>query len=157
DYDLVQEGGDDSLRVLPGSGLGILRDSGEATVSATFAALPAEMRTAAREPRLLVLSKSNARATVHRPGYMDYLGVKRFDAEGRVIGERRLLGLYTSTAYNTNPAEIPLLRRKVAAVAQRAGFLPRSHASKALVTVLEQYPRDELFQISADALYVTAT
>ena len=156
DYDLLQETGEDALRVVPGSGLGILRDSGEAAVSATFAALPAELRARAREPRLLVLSKSNARATVHRPGYMDYLGVKRFDAAGRVTGERRLLGLYTSAAYNTNPADIPLLRRKVAAVTQRAGFLPKSHAAKALVTVLEQYPRDELFQISDDELYATA-
>jgi glutamate dehydrogenase len=156
DYDLVQENGDEVLRVVPGSGLGILREAGQPMVSATFAALPPELRARAREPRLLVLSKSNARATVHRPGYMDYLGVKRFDASGHVAGERRILGLYTSTAYNTNPADIPLLRRKVAAVTQRAGFLPRSHAAKALVTVLEQYPRDELFQIDVDELYATA-
>ncbi len=156
DYDLVQENGEDGLRVVPSSGLGILRDRGEAAVSATFAALPAEVRARAREPRLLVLSKSNARASVHRPGYMDYLGVKRFDAEGRVIGERRLLGLYTSTAYNASPTEIPLLRQKVAAVTQRAGFIAKSHAAKALVSVLEQYPRDELFQITDDELYATA-
>ncbi|HEV7913169.1 MAG TPA: NAD-glutamate dehydrogenase [Albitalea sp.] len=156
DYELTQENGDDTLRVVPGSGLGILRDNGQPAVSATFAALPAELRAAAREPRLLVLSKSNARATVHRPGYMDYLGVKRFDDAGRVCGERRLLGLYTSAAYSSNPAEVPLLRRKVAVVTQRAGFLPKSHAAKALVTVLEQYPRDELFQISDDELYTTA-
>jgi glutamate dehydrogenase len=156
DYDLVREHDEDQLRVVPGSGLGILRDAGEATLSPTFAALPPELRARAHEPRLLMLSKSNARATVHRPGYMDYLGIQRFDAAGKVIGERRVLGLYTSTAYNTNPAHIPLLRRKVAAVTERAGFLPKSHAAKALVTVLEQYPRDELFQISDDELYTTA-
>ena len=114
------------------------------------------MRAQARQPRLLVLTKANARATVHRPGYLDYLGVKRFDSGGQVSGERRFLGLFTSSAYNTNPAEIPLLRRKVAAVEQRAGFLPNSHAAKALVTILEQYPRDELFQIAGDELYTTA-
>ncbi len=156
DYDLVQENGEDGLRVVPGSGLGILRDTGEAAVSATFAALPSEVRAHAREPRLLILTKSNARSSVHRPGYMDYLGIKRFDAAGRVIGERRLLGLYTSTAYNASPTEIPLLRQKVAAVTQRAGFIAKSHAGKALVSVLEQYPRDELFQITDDELYATA-
>jgi glutamate dehydrogenase len=154
DYDLVQQDGGDALRIVPGSGLGILRD-GSGT-SASFAALPADVRSRAREPRLLVLTKSNARATVHRPGWLDYLGVKRFDARGQVVGERRFLGLYTSTAYNTNPAQIPLLRRKVAAVQQAAGFLPKSHAAKALTTILEQYPRDELFQISAAELYATA-
>jgi len=156
DYELVQENGEDTLRRVAGSGLGILRGAAEAGASATFAALPAELRSRAREPKLLVISKSNARSTVHRPGYMDYLGIKRFDREGKVIGERRLLGLYTSTAYNSNPAQIPLLRRKMAAVTQRAGFLPKSHAAKTLVTVLEQYPRDELFQIGEEELYATA-
>jgi len=157
DYDLVRDAdGGDMLRVVPGSGLGILRDRGEAVPSASFAALPPGLRALARDPRLLVLTKSNARATVHRPGYMDYLGIKRFDAQGQVTGERRFLGLYTSTAYNTNPSQIPLLRRKVAAVTERAGFLPRSHAAKTLTTILEQYPRDELFQISVDELYATA-
>ncbi len=156
DYDLVAAKGEDTLRVA-GSGLGILRVAGEAAAaSTTFAALPAEVRALARDPRVLLLTKSNARATVHRPGYLDYIGVKRFNAKGQVLGERRFVGLYTSTAYNADPAAIPLLRRKVAAVTARAGFLPNSHAAKALVTILNQYPRDELFQIEVGDLYATA-
>ncbi|HJW10659.1 MAG TPA: NAD-glutamate dehydrogenase, partial [Albitalea sp.] len=153
DYDLV----DDALHVVPGSGLGILRAGAEsASASASFAALPAELRARAREPRVLLLTKSNTRSTVHRPGYLDYAGIKRFDAQGRVVGERRFVGLFTSIAYHASPSEIPLLRRKVAAVIERAGFLPKSHAAKALITILEQYPRDELFQIETDELYATA-
>ena len=156
DYDLVVEGGQDVLRVA-GAGLGILRVGADtATASTSFAALPAEVRALARDPRVLLLTKSNARATVHRPGYLDYIGVKRFDAQGQVLGERRFVGLYTSIAYHADPAEIPLLRRKVAAVTARAGFLPKSHAAKALVAILAQYPRDELFQIEAGELYTTA-
>ena len=156
DYDLVTENGEDMLRVA-GAGLGILRvGAATAAASISFAALPAEVRALARGPRVLLLTKSNARSTVHRPGYLDYIGVKRFDADGRVLGERRFVGLYTSTAYNANAAAIPLLRRKVAAVTQRAGFLPKSHAAKALATILDQYPRDELFQIESGQLYATA-
>ena len=152
DYDLVAEGSEDTLRVV-GAGLGILRVNADTALASTsFAALPPEVRALARDPRVLLLTKSNARATVHRPGYLDYIGVKRFDAKGQVLGERRFVGLYTSTAYNANPADIPLLRRKVAAVTQRAGFLPNSHAAKALVTIINQYPRDELFQIEAGEL-----
>ena len=73
-------------------------------------------------PGLLTLTKANSRSTVHRPSYLDYVGVKRFDEDGNVIGERRFLGLYTHTAYRASPAEIPILRRKVAAVLERAGF-----------------------------------
>ena len=156
DYDLVTVDGEDSLRV-SGAGLGILRVSADtAAASNAFAALPPEVRAQARVPRVLLLTKSNGRATVHRPGYLDYIGVKRFDVQGHVIGERRFVGLYTSIAYHASPAEIPLLRRKVAAVVERAGFLPNSHAAKALATIIEQYPRDELFQIDTGELYLTA-
>ena len=66
-----------------------------------------------------MVTKSNARSTVHRPGYLDYIGVKRFDAAGQVCGEHRFLGLFTSTAYSASPSDIPLLRRKVANVIAR--------------------------------------
>jgi glutamate dehydrogenase len=156
DYDLVREGGEDVLRVVKGSGLGILRESEGTTVSTSFATLPPETRAHARKPELLVLSKANARATVHRPGYLDYVGVKRIDAEGRVTGERRILGLYTHTVYTANPRDIPVLRRKVAQVQARAGFLPASHDGKALASILEDYPRDELMQIEPKELYAHA-
>ena len=56
-----------------------------------------EVRARAREPHVLVLTKANSRSTVHRPAYLDYVGVKTFDADGNVVGERRFLGLFTST------------------------------------------------------------
>jgi len=156
-HDLVEHEGEDALRLLPGSGLGVLRESGEEQMSASFAALPKGARALAREPLpLVILTKANARATVHRPGYVDYVGVKRFTADGKVMGEHRFLGLLTSTAYSARVIDIPLLRGKVAAVITRAGLAPDSHLGKALVQILETYPRDELFQIAADELYDTA-
>src|SRR6516164_1895528 len=97
-YDLIQEGDEDVLRSVPGSGLGILRETGltHAHTSKGFAAMPPQMRKLARVAELLVLTKANSRATVHRPAYLDYVGVKRFDAKGQVVGEHRFLGLYTS-------------------------------------------------------------
>jgi glutamate dehydrogenase len=156
DYDLVEENGQDALRIVTGSGLGILREREGATLSASFATLAPATRARARKPEILVLSKANTRATVHRPGYLDYVGVKRFDAKGRVIGERRILGLYTHTVYSANVTEIPVVRRKVAEVQARAGFLPASHNGKALSSILEDYPRDELLQIEPDQLYAFA-
>ncbi|MGH2801290.1 MAG: NAD-glutamate dehydrogenase domain-containing protein, partial [Thermoleophilaceae bacterium] len=111
------------------------------------------MRARALEPYLLNLTKANSRATVHRPAYLDYVGVKQFDDEGRVVGERRFLGLYTHTAYHASPRAIPILRRKVEAVLGRAAFPLDSHNEKALLEILESYPRDELFQISTDDLF----
>ena len=156
DYELEAVAGEDQLRIVPRSGLGVLREPKLGGVSRSFAELPAALRALAREPRLLILTKANARATVHRPGYLDYIGVKKFDADGRVIGERRFVGLYTSSAYHADPQEVPLLRRKVARVVERAGFRAGSHMHKNLLSVLQGYPRDELFQIDEDTLLDTA-
>ncbi|HXZ48873.1 MAG TPA: NAD-glutamate dehydrogenase [Usitatibacter sp.] len=155
EYELATVDGEDQLRIVPRSGLGVLREPALGGLSRSFAELPREIKALAREPRLLVLTKANSRATVHRPGYLDYVGVKRFDSAGRVVGERRFVGLYTSSAYHADPREVPLLRRKVARVIERAGFRPYSHAYKNLVSVLQDYPRDELFQVDEDALLDT--
>ncbi|MDH5536729.1 MAG: NAD-glutamate dehydrogenase, partial [Betaproteobacteria bacterium] len=156
-YDLVTGEGGEALRPVPESGLGVLRGARDTQQSASFAALPPAVRALAREPVLLIVTKSNSRSSVHRPGYLDYVGVQRFDASGAVCGEHRFLGLFTSAAYMASPVEIPLLRRKVTEVIRRAGLASASHAGKALNNVLATYPRDELFQISADELLQTAT
>ena len=155
-HDLVTVDGQDALKIVPDSSLGILREKAGKDVATSFAALPSEIRAYARRPELLVITKSTSRSTVHRPGYLDYIAVKRFDAAGNVVGEDRFLGLFTSTAYSANPAEIPLLRRKVANVIARAGLAEGSHAGKALLNILATYPRDELFQTGEDDLLQTA-
>jgi len=152
-HDLVTVDGAAALRIVPGSSLGILRESSPRDDAASLTVLPPEQRAFARLPELLIITKSNSRSTVHRPGYLDYVGVKRFDANGQVSGEHRFLGLYTSTAYSAKPADIPLLRRKAAKVVARAGLAPGSHAGKALVNIIDNYPRDELLQTSDDDLY----
>jgi len=106
-----------------------------------------------REPRPLIIAKANIHAHVHRRVYLDYIGVKRFDAAGNLVGEFRIIGLFTSTAYTRAAHGIPYLRRKIAAVEKRAAFDASSHSGKALATVLENFPRDELFQIDEDTLY----
>ena len=114
------------------------------------------MRELALEPHVLNLTKANSRSTVHRPAYLDYVGVKRFDKEGRVVGERRFLGLYTHTAYQSRTEAMPILRRKVRSVLTRAAFPHGSHNEKALIEILEAHPRDELIQVSPDELFETA-
>jgi glutamate dehydrogenase len=156
EYDLETVDGDDVLRIVADSGLGILRQSPGSDISSAFAGLPPEVRKHARDPELLILTKGNARATVHRPGYIDYIGIKRVDKNGQVIGECRILGLYTSTAYNCDPYEIPVVRRKLKQVSESSGLQRGSHADKALHSIFETYPRDELFQITPDQLYATA-
>jgi len=147
--------GDDRLVPVAGTGLGLLSEAPEEP-SASFAALPPEVRAKAREKTLLVLTKANARSTVHRKTHLDYVGVKRYNAQGEVAGEHRFIGLYASGAYTGSPFDVPVLRRKVAAVIERAGFLPASHDQKDLVQILETYPRDDLFQIDVDHLFETA-
>lgn len=152
-YDLVSEQGLDVLRAIPKSGLGLFRETGSDYVSQSFSHIPAPLRSLAREPNLLVINKSTAYSPVHRPTPMDYLGIKRFNEKGEVIGEWRFVGLYSSTAYNAPPEEIPMLRAKVACIMARAGFDAHSHSAKALRHVLATFPRDEMFQATEQELY----
>ena len=149
EYHLEREGEDEYLRGVPGSGLGILRDDPDL---AAVGKLPKKGAETARERTLLVLAKANSRATVHRPAYLDYVGVKSFDASGEVTGERRFLGLFSSAAYTESVWHVPLLREKAADVLKTIGLDPRSHAGKALIDTLETYPRDELFHTPVDEL-----
>jgi glutamate dehydrogenase len=140
-----------------GSGVGILRQTESGPVSRSFAELPPGVRRLARTPKLLNLTKANSRATVHRPSYLDYIGIKKFDESGEVTGERRFLGLYTFSAYSASAFDIPLVRRKVRYVLERAGFPQGSHNEKDLIEILETYPRDELFQVSNEELFAYST
>ncbi|MBB1255964.1 NAD-glutamate dehydrogenase [Streptomyces sp. OF3] len=154
-----EDGVDAVLKPVPGTGLGILRsdpnhgggDDGH-PVSPSFNRLTAAARAKAREHRLLVLTKANSRATVHRSSYLDYVGVKKFDEQGRVVGERRFLGLFAASAFVESVRQIPVIRRKVEAVLTAAGFTPNSHDGRDLLQILETYPRDELFQIPVEEL-----
>ncbi len=158
-HDLATVDGEDALRLVPGSGLGILRESETgSSLSTSFAVLPPQARATARAVSpMLVVTKANSRSTVHRPGYIDYIGIKRYGADSAVIGEHRFVGLFTSAAYTDRVGQIPLVRGKVSEVAARSGLAPGSHLGKAMAHVLETYPRDELFQITADELQEIAT
>jgi len=150
EYELKSVDGEDCLIPVDGSGLGILSmdvdPEAPTAMSRSFAALPPAVRALARRPELLVLSKANSRSTVHRNVYLDYIGVKKFDSSGAVVGERRFLGLYSSSAYTQSILDIPILRMKARHLESALDFVAGSHDAKDLLTFLETYPRDELFQ-----------
>ncbi|HWD69228.1 MAG TPA: NAD-glutamate dehydrogenase [Solirubrobacteraceae bacterium] len=154
EYELQTPGPDDTatLTAVPGSGLGILRGAqagGPTQLSGRSHAL-------AVDPHPLLLTKANTKSTVHRPVNLDYVGIKRYDAEGAVTGECRFLGLFTTAAYKTKAREIPIIREKVAYVLAQAGFPPDSHDAKALTEICESFQRDSLFQIAGEDLLRTA-
>ena len=114
-----------------------------------------EIRAFLTAPDPLIVTKANVQTRVHRRDYMDYVGVKIFE-DGKVKGELRIVGLFTSTAFTQSAQQIPLIRRKVADILKRAGFDPLSHSGKALLNILENYPRTELFQAETDELFDSA-
>jgi len=155
EYSLAREDEHDVLHAISGTGLGLLRY--DQPHSGSFGRLSAQAQAKARDPHLLIITKANSRATVHRSTYLDYVGIKVFDAEGAVIGEKRFLGLFTSSAYTESVLRVPIIDTKVRKVLATSGFTANSHSGKDLLEVLETYPRDELFQTSADELYEIAT
>lgn len=145
EYDLYDAKGQESIRAKPESLLGVMKITEEKTLQ--------NVRQMLEVPELLEITKSSRRSPVHRPVPMDYIGMKRCDAKGKIIGEARFLGLFTSNVYYQSTDDIPLVRRKVARVLERSGFAPSSHDGKALKTILEFLPRDEIFQMSEDDLF----
>ena len=152
----VDKGNDGyQLNIVPGSGLGILRETDQTVYGRPLSTLA----TQARKNRLkipLIITKTNARSTVHRNGYLDYIGVLKFDEKGRTIGERRFLGLFTSMAYNLNALDTPLVRVRVQRVLEAANLNRGSHAWKSMIHIMEVLPRDELFQANSKELRETA-
>ncbi|GAA3739455.1 NAD-glutamate dehydrogenase [Salinactinospora qingdaonensis] len=148
----------DALRPQVGSGLGLLRmDADMARETGGLVTLPPEACAKAREPHVLVLTKANSRATVYRPSYLDYIGVKRFDEHGNVVGERRFLGLFTHEATTTSISYIPILNRKLTDLLELAGFDADSYDGRDLIEILEGFPREELFQTSVRELHDVVT
>ena len=142
------------LRPLQGSGLGLL--SHDERGQNKTVELTREMQRLARSRDWLILTKANSRSTVHRHVYLDYVGVKEFDKSGKAVGERRFIGLFTSAAYSESPRSIPLLRHKVRKVIERSHVEATGHRGKALMHILDTFPRDELFQSSIPDLSRTA-
>jgi glutamate dehydrogenase len=138
-----------------GEGLGILRDPDVKVLrrGTEMVVMTSEIREFMREPTLLIVIKANVSSRVHRRVRMDYVGIKLYTPDGRLEGELRLVGLFTSGAYTRSARQIPYVRHKVAQVLQRAGFDLDSHSGKAVQHILEEYPRDELFQVDAEPLY----
>jgi glutamate dehydrogenase len=135
-------------------GLGVLRDPTRHVLRRANepAILLADVKHRILSDPALTVAKSNVKSRVHRRGYMDYLGVKRYDAEGKPFGEVRFVGLFTAEAYDEPASAVPLIREKVANALQRAGTAPGSHNEKRLRNIVENYPRDELFQMTEDEL-----
>ena len=146
------------LAPVPGSGLGILRDddvkvlrSGTDYVEST-----PQLVSFAESSEPLLVTKANRRTRVHRRTHMDYVGIKLFDENGTTKGELRVVGLYTAQALSAPHMDVPIVRRKIAEVMRRSGVDPLGHAGRTLLSALDSYPRDELFQIETEQLTVFA-
>jgi glutamate dehydrogenase len=147
--------GGDAIRVVPGSGLGILADEDSSSYASPvpFDKLPPRVRERATSGDLLLVSKTNAIAPVHRRERMDYVGVRRVSPEGKIVGESRLLGLFTTKAYAEPASETPVLHRKLRQALDAEDLIEGSHDYKAAVAVFDSFPKDELFAAPVEDLH----
>ena len=157
EYDFRGAGDEETVQVVPGSGLGILSDASMSTYDSPvpLSALKPTLRERIVGGPLVIVSKTNRQATVHRRVKMDYIGVKHVDDSGAVIGELRVLGLFTSKALMEPARDIPLIRQKLDYIMESEDLFPGSHDYKAVVTIFDSFPKDELFAASADDLRQT--
>lgn len=151
EYKLVKEGKLHQFKLSPKSRLGLLRDSDRFYCGNFLGESTRDQGDMIDKP--LLVAKSDFESTIHRRGRMDVIVINLYDKKtGKVIGERRILGLFTSIAYHSNPMNIPYIRRKAQLALSSSGFDRNGHAGKALANIIETFPRDELFHISEDEL-----
>jgi len=153
EYVIAEAAGERELQVKDGSGLGIMSHHKSAQAQRKLRSLSEGAQDVEKAHDVIIITKTNARSPMHRSGYMDYIGVLRYDRSGKVVGEHRLLGMFTSRAYNQPTASIPMLRHKITNVVSQSGLRSGSHECKALQHILETLPRDELLQANADELF----
>ncbi|WDI30474.1 NAD-glutamate dehydrogenase [Hyphococcus flavus] len=154
-FNYSEEKGVPNLIPDEGNDLGILTAPGRQVLKSTFQpdgklspAVAAFLDS--KEP--IIIAKSSSKSLTHRRAFMDYVAVKNYSPDGAPIGEDLFVGLFTAEAYNRPVSDIPLIRAKVDKVLEATAFTPGGHNEKALINILESYPRDELFQIDVDAL-----
>ncbi|MCC4796949.1 NAD-glutamate dehydrogenase [Enterovibrio norvegicus] len=145
-YELTAVEGDHILKPADEVGLGLAKKLDLPRPGIKLSDMPESARATALRKELLIINKGNGRSRVHRPAYVDYIGIKCFDKKGNVVGEHRFHGLYASSAYNQATSSIPVLRNKVQRILEISGYYPGSHSWKALANIIENFPRDELFQ-----------
>lgn len=145
-----------ALKLISNSGLGVVSDESSSKIIRYFHELPPKARKMALSDKILIIAKTNTKATVHRRSYTDLLVIKRFNQKGEFIGEYRFIGLYTSEAYNTDPQIIPVLRDKISMVLKKSALPTHGHGARALRNILSNLPRDDLFQANIDELYELA-
>ncbi|CAM2773003.1 NAD-glutamate dehydrogenase [Pseudoalteromonas distincta] len=155
EYELSPVQGDYQLKGKMESSLGLMKNSTEEHTR-LLSELPEVARQEARSSNLLILTKTNSVSRVHRPAYIDYVGIKRFDDEGNVIGEDRFIGLFSSNFYNNSAADVPVLKSKINRIMEMCDFAKGTHAYKAVLNILETYPRDELVQARESELLEVA-
>ncbi|MBE0358972.1 MULTISPECIES: NAD-glutamate dehydrogenase [Pseudoalteromonas] len=156
EYELSPVQGDYQLKGKMETSLGLMKNSTEEHTR-LLSELPEVARQEARSSNLLILTKTNSLSRVHRPAYIDYVGIKRFDEEGNVIGEDRFIGLFSSNFYNNSASDVPVLKSKINRIMDMCDFAKGTHAYKAVLNILETYPRDELVQARESELLEVAT
>ncbi|HEX2191435.1 MAG TPA: NAD-glutamate dehydrogenase [Longimicrobiaceae bacterium] len=153
-YDIVGEEEERAVQMEEGSGLGILREGRPSRYSTPvpLSELPEDLRRRVVAGPILIINKAESESTVHRRARMDYIGVKKLDAFGRVVGEHRFLGLFTSKAYAEHAESIPILRQKLGQILSASDTRPGSHDYKEMITIFNSMPKEELFQASVREL-----
>ncbi len=92
------------------------------------------------------VTKIDKRSTIHRTAHLDVIIFKYNTNHYAVI-----VGLFAPSVYKQDINEIPIIRKKVWMICQRAGCPERSITS--IQSAIEMLPRSQLLQIDADSLY----
>ena len=151
EYDFSEEG----ICVVDGSGPGHPARRGAVDVRdrAASARRAAARRARSAPPRRPAAGRQDQRRLAGAQARADGLHRRPPRARtGEIVGESRLLGLFTSKAYAERASETPLLHRKLRQALDAEDLIEGSHDYKAAVALFDSFPKEELFAAPVDDL-----
>lgn len=153
-YEVCGEGGAVRVALAEAPGLGLLRESSSSRFRAPLDgdAIPEVTRSRLVDPRMIFFDKSRSTSTIHREGRLDCVTVKEVDADGRIVGFGRFIGLLTYKAIQTRASAVPILRTRRDRVLEAIGAEPGSHTYKAAITSFDSLPLEFLFPFDIDEI-----
>jgi len=92
----------------------------------------------------IIIGKTNIKSVIHRAAHTDFIYIKKTDANGKLTGMIAFAGLYTASAYNCSPLEIPFLQLKVENILSLLNSQDQDLNRSAYLNILSNIPRDDL-------------
>jgi glutamate dehydrogenase len=104
------------------------------------------------DSRIVSLDFCKNSSAIHHLEPIDYIILRKWDAQGKFAGASVLLGRFARGAFMQRADRIPILKEKIKWILNDSGVAPNSHIYRELLAVFNRMPMRELFYAPPESL-----